>query len=192
MLSHPLDTVPSGDEMTTDVCSIGSCERPLFARQLCVGHYRRLRKYGSPLVRKCYDCGELSDRPELNCGAYLCTSCATTPKAVRRREYQRRRRAESPLHHAAMGRRSNLRRKYGLSPEDYARLLTVQQGGCSVCGASPNEQFWGVLDVDHDHETDTIRGLLCRRCNIVLGKVTDDPKLLRALAHYIEDARNGD
>ena len=40
---------------------------------------------------------------------------------------------------------------------------------------------------DHDHETNAFRGWLCRRCNLVLGMVKDNPILLRNLAMYLDN-----
>lgn len=44
----------------------------------------------------------------------------------------------------------------------------------------------GGLQVDHDHRTGEIRGLLCRPCNIALGHVYDDPTRLAGLIEYLK------
>lgn len=43
-----------------------------------------------------------------------------------------------------------------------------------------------LLDVDHDHETGEIRGLLCSRCNGGLGLFCDNPSLLKKAIAYLE------
>jgi hypothetical protein len=43
-----------------------------------------------------------------------------------------------------------------------------------------------LTDFDHDHNTGQFRGWICRRCNLVLGMVKDDRKLLRLLADYLD------
>lgn len=51
---------------------------------------------------------------------------------------------------------------------------------CQVCGGSYK------ISLDHCHVTATFRGWLCDGCNRALGNVKDDPKVLRALADYLE------
>jgi hypothetical protein len=60
-------------------------------------------------------------------------------------------------------RQYHLRKKYGISHDDYMDMVEAQEGKCAICGA---EVF---LMVDHDHETGKVRALLCRACNTTLG-----------------------
>lgn len=85
-----------------------------------------------------------------------------------------------------------LRRKYGLTPERYLETLQHQDGVCAICrkpDGSPSSAAV-PLAVDHCHRTSAVRGLLCRKCNTVLGMVDDNPEILeRAIAylkHYAE------
>jgi hypothetical protein len=48
---------------------------------------------------------------------------------------------------------------------EYDRLLALQGGGCAICGSPPVTRR---LDIDHNHRTGAIRGLLCARCNRAL------------------------
>jgi len=77
---------------------------------------------------------------------------------------------------------------YGISVEDYERMLDECDGKC-VCGASKGRANKEALHVDHCHETGLIRGLLCHSCNRAIGLV-NDPELLRKLADYIELANS--
>jgi hypothetical protein len=62
-------------------------------------------------------------------------------------------------------RRCHLKRKYNLSPEEYGQIFLRQDGRCAICGrAKP-------LQVDHDHTTGKIRGLLCATCNLAIGGI---------------------
>lgn len=88
-------------------------------------------------------------------------------------------------------RRSHLKRYYGLTPEDEARMLSDQNGMCAICKGPEvmtNAKTGQVLAlaVDHCHATNKNRGLLCRSCNTGLGLFADDPDRLRAAADYLE------
>lgn len=80
-------------------------------------------------------------------------------------------------------RAGHLKRKYGMTIEDYDGMLEAQGGGCAICGRPPRPDI--SLHVDHDHETGRIRGILCWPCNNLLGDVQDDPARLYAAADYL-------
>lgn len=77
------------------------------------------------------------------------------------------------------------RHKYGLEPADYEALLTQQNGLCAICGALER------LVVDHDHETGTVRGLLCAPCNKGIGHLRDDPNVLASALAYLLQSGEG-
>lgn len=57
--------------------------------------------------------------------------------------------------------------RYGLTAETYADLLAFQDGRCAICkSANSGRPEWNV---DHDHVTNEVRGLLCSGCNTALG-----------------------
>lgn len=59
-------------------------------------------------------------------------------------------------------------RRYSLTQQDYNRMLEAQGGKCRIC--KRNGPLNGrSLDVDHDHKTGRVRGLLCPNCNSHLG-----------------------
>jgi Recombination endonuclease VII len=47
---------------------------------------------------------------------------------------------------------------------------------------------WEEGHIDHDHETGKFRGVICRRCNQVLGMVKDSQKILRGLKNFLKKA----
>lgn len=109
------------------------------------------------------------------------------PEAARAyfREYQQRRRAEDPERVRGIGRKSLLKRRFGITPQDYDAMLKAQGGVCAICGtADPSPWEW--LCVDHCHSTNTVRGLLCAHCNNMLGHARDKPETLRAAISYLE------
>lgn len=88
-------------------------------------------------------------------------------------------------------RRSTLLKQYKISLEDYTAFLAKQGGVYAIC-RKPETMRNGshgriqALSVDHDHVTDQLRGLLCNRCNTLVGKVEDQSGLLRQAAEYLE------
>jgi hypothetical protein len=66
-----------------------------------------------------------------------------------------------------------------------AKLLAKQGSVCAICGGNRGKN---ALDLDHNHTTGKIRGLLCRPCNLGLGHFADTPEWLRKAADYIESA----
>lgn len=73
-------------------------------------------------------------------------------------------------------------KKYGLTVEEYEKLYQQQNGKCAIC-----YQKYEVLAVDHDHKTGKIRGLLCRKCNMILGAMNDNPQIYLNILKYLED-----
>jgi hypothetical protein len=78
----------------------------------------------------------------------------------------------------------NLRNTYGMTIEQYEYMFNVQEGKCDICGKHQNE-IKQPLNVDHDHETNEIRGLLCSKCNRLLGDSNDSPETLLNAVKYL-------
>lgn len=82
----------------------------------------------------------------------------------------------------------HLRKRYGISVEQYDAMLAVQDQRCAIC-RSPFSEAPRKLHVDHDHDSGLVRGILCYRCNTGLGVFRDCPERLRAAAEYLERSR---
>lgn len=86
---------------------------------------------------------------------------ATDPEYRAKRLKNARRVYKPELKHA-----NHLRRTYNLEPADYQRMLDSHNGCCWICGSLPVPTArFKRLQVDHDHKTNRVRGLLCFRCN---------------------------
>lgn len=67
------------------------------------------------------------------------------------------------------------------------RLTTQMQGGqCAICRVDLSSLPPSAIHADHCHATGTQRGVLCRKCNIAIGLLGDDPQRLRKAADYLE------
>lgn len=65
-------------------------------------------------------------------------------------------------------RTTNLKSKYGITNEDYLRMKDSQLGCCAICGTHESD-LKRILCIDHCHNTNFVRGLLCDTCNKFLG-----------------------
>jgi hypothetical protein len=78
-----------------------------------------------------------------------------------------------------------------MSLEDYNTLLKKQNNTCTIC-----KQLEPIIDnrnnqrrdlaVDHNHKTGKVRGLLCSRCNNVLGRIKDNVDILQEAIKYLK------
>lgn len=72
-----------------------------------------------------------------------------------------------------------LKFRYGITADQADLMIAVQKGCCAIC------QRKRKLQVDHDHRTGVVRGMLCFDCNAGLGILDDDIGRLNALADYL-------
>lgn len=78
-----------------------------------------------------------------------------------------------------------LRRRYGITLEEYDAMAAAQDERCAICNKRPT-MAQPSLAVDHDHRTGQVRGLLCARCNHdLLGIFGDDPAFYMRAEEYL-------
>ncbi|WP_353231257.1 MULTISPECIES: endonuclease VII domain-containing protein [Novosphingobium] len=73
--------------------------------------------------------------------------------------------------------------KYGMTFEQRALLRKQQDARCAIC-ADPL-QGGRREHLDHCHATGRVRGLLCSECNTGIGKLKEDPAILRRAVEYL-------
>lgn len=83
-------------------------------------------------------------------------------------------------------RKETLKHNYGITPEDYDKLLVEQNGLCAICGANEPGRGHQHFSVDHDHETGVVRGLLCNNCNRGLGLLGDNIEGIKRALNYLQ------
>jgi hypothetical protein len=74
----------------------------------------------------------------------------------------------------------HIRRRYGISQEEYLARFDAQGGRCPICSTATDE-----LQVDHCHATGVVRGLLCSSCNRAIGLLGDDLAALERAVAYL-------
>ena len=106
---------------------------------------------------------------------FCCTSCTS--------KYSMRKwRKENPEKNLS----SKLKSKFGITLEEYKEMFRKQNGCCACCGKHQLE-LTKTLNVDHDHSTDIVRGLLCWECNVGIGKLGDNLEGVMKAIKYLEN-----
>ena len=80
-------------------------------------------------------------------------------------------------------RMAQIKTKYNLSSKEYEDLLKRQRRKCAIC----RQPFDRTPNVDHNHRTGKVRGLLCTNCNAGLGNFLDKIPLLTAAISYLRN-----
>jgi hypothetical protein len=83
--------------------------------------------------------------------------------------------------------KSALKRMYGVEKDEYENMLKEQNEQCLICNIKACETTLKKLAVDHCHKTSRVRGLLCSRCNLLLGQARDDTNLLSQSIAYLNE-----
>lgn len=83
-----------------------------------------------------------------------------------------------------------LQRLYGITLEQYRQMLNNQNGVCAICNqpeTTINKRGNCVqyLAVDHNHQTGKVRGLLCRKCNRILGDAKENIEIFNSATNYL-------
>lgn len=139
-----------------------------------------------PAVKTCTKCGETKpldafsrDRRRKDGRLARCKPCRHADHAASRKVYgyDKARYWKNP----SGERERHLIRKYGVSLARYQEMLAEQGGACAICRRAQDR----ALDVDHNHATGVVRGLLCTNCNRMVGHAGDDAARLEAGAAYL-------
>lgn len=81
-------------------------------------------------------------------------------------------------------RRHRLKKKFGITVEQYEDKLMEQNGVCAICKKVCKSGR--LLAVDHNHSTNKNRGLLCANCNIGIGHLQEDFDIIQSAVEYLK------
>jgi hypothetical protein len=143
-------------------CTVDGCSSPHYGRDYCYNHYARFKRKGTPGPPQ-----RLRDPLPADgiCKVKDCT------KPIRNGGW--------------CDRHSQVRWKYRIDPNDFEEMRSNQNYSCMVC-RKPEGKFPDTLNVDHDHKTGRVRGLLCSACNRALGNVKDNVEVILNLVKYLQ------
>ncbi len=123
--------------------------------------------------KSCNSCGE-TDISKLVVDNSRPQGCRNECKICRKKSYKS---GSIKDHH--------LRRNYGMTLEDFNRMVIEQNGCCLICKKHQSE-LTNSLNVDHCHITGKVRGLLCGNCNAGIGNLKDSIGLLVSAIEYLK------
>ena len=81
--------------------------------------------------------------------------------------------------------RNKVKRIYGISADEYKKMLLEQNERCAICFKHQSELNHKMC-VDHNHKTNKNRGLLCRKCNVAIGNLNENIAHLQAAITYLK------
>lgn len=158
--------------------------------------------YPNGYLNQCKDCVREYDKKRalkhpgpINTGVKICSFCKKT-KSVS--EFTKRLRAKDGLRNRCkecdhqeekkyriknpnQSKFCKIKNKYGLSKQQYYDILNRQNHTCAICNSKIR------LHVDHCHQTNKVRGILCYLCNVGLGSFRDNLQFLENAIKYLKD-----
>lgn len=127
---------------------------------------------------------------------YECNPCRNTRRRSeyatrsdlqqKNRESCAKRRVQLHATGITLARMDELKKKFGMTPEEFIDMHEAQGGRCKICG-DPLLAGKGGAVVDHCHASGRIRGLLCNGCNSGIGWFKEDPARMRTAILYLEN-----
>lgn len=164
-------------------CLLKSCKNEAEVHRKCRIHFVELNVLKGLKQKRCTNCCEIKSYSEFHFNARqevpsMCGNCSNKKARDKHKS------------NPDTERDRNLKRKYGISLEEYNSLLSKQKGVCLLCNKPERSRSkhgkMNSLAVHHCHRTGKILGLCCFSCNSLMGYFKDDPELLRKAADICE------
>lgn len=135
------------------------------------------------MVKLCRKCGLLKEHHRHTRSKdgmqYWCADCRKGWKPVEKAAYDKAHYHQDKEKY----RNSSYKKRYGITLADYNKLLLTQNGLCGICNSMCSSGK--LLAVDHNHKTNKVRGLLCTKCNLLIGYASESPEILRQAIEYL-------
>ena len=134
-------------------------------------------------MKRCSKCKEVKSLDDFNKDLsfkdglnYCCRECSNAKLRQRYAE------------HSEHERNRQLKKNFGLTPEQFDSMVETQGGRCAICGTDEPGGKKTRFSIDHDHETGKVRGLLCNNCNVGIGRLKEDPFIFESAMVYLRSA----
>ncbi len=133
-------------------------------------------------MKRCNVCKETKELTEFH-------KNKTTPDGAAKRCKECSSRLSREYHEANKEKRrfDRYRTKYGVEREHYELMHNRAEGRCELCGTAEEDLPKKQLCIDHNHETNEVRGLLCVNCNAGLGGLGDSVERLEKAITYLKE-----
>jgi hypothetical protein len=142
------------------------------------------------MKKKCQKCKRTKESKNFHNSKYGEDKLGRWCKACQKRYYNKPKtkiKLKDYLNRPATRDRFN-KRFYNISLDEYNKLLLEQNSLCAICSTNNPGRENKRFNIDHDHKTGRVRGLLCYNCNLILGNAKDNINILINATHYL--ARN--
>lgn len=146
-------------------------------------------------MKKCSSCNNTfdnsyfyKDKSKKNGLSSSCKQCSNKRAEEYNKNNPNKRKEASKKYYSTLPkdhyRHADLKRKYGITVEQFTAQLELQDYKCAICGKEHDPDKWSFA-VDHCHVTGKVRGLLCLNCNNGIGKLKDSVDLLSKAIEYL-------
>lgn len=191
-------------------CSADGCDKDAFAKGFCAKHYAKLVDHPCKFIWRVLRNRYGADNLPVSWGRFdgFIKDVGDRPTAshrLRRKDTSQpyskencswvapmnKKKGPDAAERSAYTRSWTLKRHFKLGEQEHAVLLASQNGVCAICKGEETHVIKRTgkikqLAVDHCHDKDVVRGLLCSSCNIGLGAFNDDPVLLLTAVEYLK------
>lgn len=166
--------------------------------------YRDLHKKPIGYIGICKKCGENKHHSPTGARCKDCVKQQTRDNKEVRREYNKEYRHKNKEKIEAKlkvlkengnltlrDRRSKLKRVYNITLDQYTEMQIAQNFKCAICGSTdPQSKGRKDLFIDHCHNSNKVRGLLCSKCNMGLGSFQDSTETLEKAILYLNQFKS--
>jgi hypothetical protein len=130
------------------------------------------------MLKTCKICGIEKNISDFYTGRKDCKDCKNAAA--------RKMRIDEPERYLKYKKRHNeylKQRRYKITQEQFDKMLVAQNNMCKLC----NNKFKSTRDthIDHCHNSNIVRGLLCSSCNMALGQFNDDVDIMENAIKYL-------